>query len=103
LACRPGSTCAALLFFDPAEPKAGAAFFYVCDDSALTQRPAWKSGVVQKDDIDHFIAFQLNIGLDMSTLVADIQRGRFTNTGSGAKKFNAQFARNTPIVSVFHR
>jgi len=76
---------------------------YMCDYSALAHRPAWNRGVVQKYDIDHFTAFQVNIGADMSTFVADIQRGRFTNTDSGAKKFNAQFARNTPIVSVFHK
>jgi hypothetical protein len=73
------------------------------DYTALAHRPAWNGDVVQKYDIDHFIAFQLNIGLDMNTLVADIQCGRFTKAYSSAKELNAQLARNTPIVSVFHK
>jgi thioredoxin-related protein len=75
----------------------------MCDYCALAHRPARNRGVVQEYDIDHFIAFQVNIGLDMNTLIADIQRGRLTKADSGAKKLNAQCARNTPIVSVFHR
>jgi hypothetical protein len=95
--------CAELSFFDPAEPKAGVAFCYMCDYTALAHRPAWNTDVVQKYDIDHFIAFQLNIGLDMNPLVADIQCGCFTKAYSGAKELNAQLAGNTPIVSVFHK
>ncbi|MEN8763339.1 MAG: hypothetical protein ABF290_12980, partial [Thiogranum sp.] len=99
----PLSCRAELSFFDPAEPEAGVAVRHMRNYGALAHWPARKRGVVQKYNIDHFIAFQLNIGPDMSTLVADIQRGRLTDTDSRAKKFNAQFARNTPIVSVFHR
>jgi hypothetical protein len=73
------------------------------DYSALSKRPAREAGVIQECDADHFIASQADVGLDMNTLVTDIQRRSPAYTDSGAKEFNVQLTRNTPIVSVFHR
>jgi hypothetical protein len=73
------------------------------DDSALSYRPAREAGVIEECDADHFIALQANVGLDMNTLVADIQGHSLAYADSGAKEFDLQLTGNTPIVSVFHR
>ena len=74
----------------------------VSDYRPFAHRPARKCGVVQEYNINYFIAFEVNIGMDMDTLIADIQRGSLADTDPAAEKLNAQLAGNTPIVSVFH-
>jgi hypothetical protein len=79
------------------------AFGDMCNDSAFSHRPIGEAGVMQECDTDHFVTYQSNVGLDMNTLIADVQRCSLAYANSGAKEFDVQLTGNTPVVSVLHK